>query len=117
MSTTYLAWANITFCTSRYGSYISDITNSTECLFSVCVKYWIRYSFFLFGNISNTFLCIGSFNIKAYLPSLVSALNSSNDMTLGKLTTCLGIADAIFNNSFSTIKLDTLFFFRNIFKW
>ena len=70
---------------------MSDITNSTECLLLQYVKYCIRRSFFLLGNISNTFLCIGSFNINAYLPSVVSALNSSNDITLGKLTTCLGI--------------------------
>ena len=73
-------------------------------------KYCIRYSFFLFGNISNTFLCIRSFNINAYLPSLISALNSSNDITFGKLTTCLGIPKIISSNSFSTIKVDILFF-------
>ena len=61
------------------------------------------------GNISNTFLCIGSFNINAYLPSAVSALNSSNDITLGKLTICLGIPEIIFNISFYIVVIETLF--------
>ena len=63
---------------------ISLMTYSTECLFSQCVKYWIRYSFFLSGNISNAFLWIGSFTIKAYFPLFVSALNSSKLITLGE---------------------------------
>ena len=86
------------------------MTTSTECVLLQYVKYCIRRSFFLSGKISNTFLCIGSFNINAYFPALVSALNSSNDITLGKLTTYLGIPDSISNNSCSTIYFDTLFF-------
>ena len=84
--------------TNKYGSYISDTTYSTECLFKQYVKYWFRYSFFLLGNISNTFLCIGSFNTNAYFPALVSALNSSNDITFGKLIICSGyLLIAFFN--------------------
>ena len=89
------------------------MTASTECLLLEYVKYCIRHSFFS-GKISNTFLCIGSFNIKAYLSALVSALNSSNDIILGKLTICLGIPDSIPNNSCSTIYFDTLFFLQYI---
>ena len=70
--------------TIRYGPYISDMTYSTKCLFSQKVKYCIRYSFFLFESTSNVSLCIGPFNINAYFPSVVSALNSSNVITFGR---------------------------------
>ena len=80
------------------------------------MKYCNRRSFFLLGNISNTFLCIGSFIINAYLPSTVSALNSSNYITLGKLTTYLGIPEIISNISFSIDVIETLYFSAIYFK-